>query len=60
LRLCLFGERDDLPLRALLRSDGQRDELSARIVAAVARKPRAHHLAEGRSGHTESLAVIGG
>jgi cyclic pyranopterin phosphate synthase len=60
LRLCLFGERDDVPLRPLLQSDSQRPELVARVADAVARKPRSHRLAEGSSGRTESLAVIGG
>lgn len=60
LRLCLFGERDDVPLRHLLRSADQRDELVAHLVAAVARKPRAHRLAEGSPGRLGSLAVIGG
>jgi cyclic pyranopterin phosphate synthase len=60
LRLCLFGERDDVPLRHLLRSASQRQELVDLIAAAVARKPRAHHLAEGSSGSLGSLAVIGG
>lgn len=60
LRLCLFGERDDVPLRHLLRSDDQRDELAHHLAAAVARKPRAHRLAEGSSGRLASLAVIGG
>jgi cyclic pyranopterin phosphate synthase len=60
LRLCLFGERDDVPLRHLLRSAGQRPELAALIAASVGAKPRAHRLAEGSSGRTGSLAVIGG
>lgn len=60
LRLCLFGERDDIPLRPLLRSERQRRELIEVIAGAVARKPRSHRLAEGRSGRTGSLAVIGG
>jgi cyclic pyranopterin phosphate synthase len=60
LRLCLFGERDDVPLRPLLQSDDQRGALVAALVEAVARKPRAHRLAEGSSGRTGSLAVIGG
>ncbi len=60
LRLCLFGDRDDVPLRPLLQADAQRPALVARIVEAVARKPRSHRLAEGATGRTESLAVIGG
>jgi cyclic pyranopterin phosphate synthase len=60
LRLCLFGERDDLPLRPLLRSEGQRRELVEVIAAAVAGKPRSHRLAQGSSGRTGSLSVIGG
>lgn len=60
LRLCLFGERDDLPLRPLLRSERQRRELVEVIAAAVARKPRSHRLAQGSSGRTGSLSVIGG
>jgi cyclic pyranopterin phosphate synthase len=60
LRLCLFGERDDVPLRHLLRSASQREELAHHLAAAVARKPRAHRLAEGSPGGLRTLAVIGG
>lgn len=60
LRLCLFGERDDVPLRHLLRSSRQRQELVETIAAAVARKPRSHRLADGPPPALGSLAVIGG
>jgi len=60
LRLCLFGERDDIPLRPLLQSARQQPELAAVIIWSVERKPPSHHLKQGSSGTTTSLAVIGG
>lgn len=59
LRLCLFGDRT-VPLRPLLADDSQRAALMARIASAVAEKPAAHQLDEGRCGSVSSLAVIGG
>ena len=59
LHLCLFG-REGLDLRDLLQRDDQRDELTARIVAAMPGKARTHALREGNSGATPHLASIGG
>ena len=59
LRLCLFGEKD-YPLRALLQSPQQRDDLIAAVRRVIQRKPVAHQLLEGRHGTTASLAAIGG
>jgi GTP 3',8-cyclase len=59
LRLCLFGSRD-VPLRPYLQHDGRRPELMQLIQAAVAQKPPSHHLHEGSSGATTTLASIGG
>lgn len=60
LRSCLFGEREDLPLRALLQDDGQRDALVRAVALAVRAKPPAHRLAEGERGRTRGLAAVGG
>jgi cyclic pyranopterin phosphate synthase len=59
LKLCLFGDRD-IPLRHLLRSDTQRQELMRLIEASVRSKPASHALLQGRCGSTRTLAVIGG
>jgi GTP 3',8-cyclase len=59
LRLCLFGD-SEIPLRALLQSDGQRDELMQLIASSVAAKPAAHLLRQGSTGATNTLASIGG
>jgi cyclic pyranopterin phosphate synthase len=59
LKLCLFADRE-VPLRHLLRSDGQRDALAAAVRTAVGAKPASHHLGEGRVGMVRSLASIGG
>jgi cyclic pyranopterin phosphate synthase len=58
LRLCLFGELG-VDLRDLLQDDDP-EPLRARIVAALAGKPRGHRLAEGISGDTRQLAQFGG
>jgi GTP 3',8-cyclase len=59
LRLCLFGDRE-IPLRPLLQSDDSGVELAALIAASVRAKPATHHLREGSSGTTATLAAIGG
>lgn len=59
LKLCLFGDRE-IPLRQLLRSGVQRDELMRLVEASVRFKPASHALREGRCGSTRNLAVIGG
>lgn len=59
LKLCLFGDRA-IPLRPYLQSDGGQRELIAVIRASIAEKPAAHHLREGFSGATATLASIGG
>jgi cyclic pyranopterin phosphate synthase len=59
LRLCLFGE-GRYPLRELLRSPDQRDELVEAVRAAIGEKPAAHLLHQGNSGKTRYLAEIGG
>jgi cyclic pyranopterin phosphate synthase len=59
LKLCLFADRE-VPLRHLLRSDEQREELVAAIRTAVGAKPASHHLDEGRVGNVRNLASIGG
>jgi cyclic pyranopterin phosphate synthase len=60
LRLCLFGEKEDIPLRHLLQSARQERELARLITASIERKPAAHRLKQGSWGKTSSLAVIGG
>lgn len=59
LRLCLFGDRE-LPLRPLLQSDDSAGELVTLIASSVRAKPATHHLREGSSGTTATLAAIGG
>ncbi len=59
LRLCLFGDAE-VPLRPLLGSDELALSLRARLAELVGEKPRAHRLAEGRSGLAWNLAGIGG
>ncbi len=59
LRLCLFGD-EEVPLRELLQSDGDRERLVERIRAAVAAKPPSHLLQLGRCGATRHLAATGG
>ena len=59
LRLCLFGE-NEVPLRDRLRRDDQEADLRRLVAKAVAGKPAAHFLREGRCGSASSLAAIGG
>lgn len=59
LRLCLFGEFG-IPLRPLLQSDAQTDELIATLHAQLGLKQAGHGLHEGRTGLTPHLASIGG
>ncbi len=59
LHLCLFGEFG-VPMRALLQSDDQLEELKARLLVAVKGKASSHHLATGNSGQTSNLSAIGG
>jgi GTP 3',8-cyclase len=59
LRLCLFGG-DEIPLRQHLHSDAAQGDLVRAIADAVRAKPAAHHLREGFSGATTTLASIGG
>lgn len=59
LRLCLFGH-EDVPLRQLLQSDAQTQELTEALRAAVKAKPAEHRLREGDHGNTSNLAGVGG
>ncbi len=59
LHLCLFGEFG-VPLRALLQSDDQLEELKERLLVAVKGKTAHHQLANGVTGHTSNLSSIGG
>lgn len=59
LRLCLFGEFS-IPLRPLLQSDAQIDQLTATLHAQLGLKQAGHGLHEGRTGLTGHLASIGG
>lgn len=59
LRLCLFGEFG-IPLRPLLQSDAQHDELVATLHAQLGLKKAGHGLHEGHTGLTPHLASIGG
>jgi len=59
LRLCLFGEFG-IPLRPLLQSDAQIDELTTTLHAQLGLKQAGHGLHEGRIGLMPHLASIGG
>jgi cyclic pyranopterin phosphate synthase len=60
LRLCLFGEREDVPLRHLLRDDSQRAELVDAVAAAVRLKPGGSGLGVKPLQAVRSLATVGG
>ena len=59
LRLCLFGNFG-IPLRSLLQSDDQADELQAALISQLGLKKAGHGLHEGDTGMTPHLASIGG
>jgi len=59
LRLCLFGEFG-VPLRPLLQSDADQDELRERISTQLGLKAAGHGLHQGRTGLVPHLASIGG
>ncbi|GGA46347.1 GTP 3',8-cyclase MoaA [Dyella nitratireducens] len=59
LRLCLFGEFG-IPLRPLLQSDDQVEDLVRAIGGQIGRKEQGHFLHEGRTGITPHLASTGG
>lgn len=59
LKLCLFGGQA-IPLRRHLGADARTRDLLDAIRAAVWSKPAGHHLREGQSGSTSTLASIGG
>nr|WP_222939086.1 GTP 3',8-cyclase MoaA [Duffyella gerundensis] len=59
LHLCLFGD-GGVPLRDLLASDDQQDELQARIARSLGQKKQTHFLHQGNTGITQNLSFIGG
>ena len=59
LRLCLFGNVG-IPLRPLLQSDAQVDELQASLISQLDLKSLGHGLHAGETGLTPHLASIGG
>lgn len=59
LRLCLFGNVG-IPLRPLLQSDAQADELQASLISQLGLKAAGHGLHHGDTGMTPHLASIGG
>lgn len=59
LHLCLFGD-GGIPLRDLLASDDQQDELQARIASSLGQKKQTHFLLQGNTGITQNLSYIGG
>lgn len=59
LHLCLFGE-GGFPLRPLLQSDDQCEELQDKILTLMNFKKSSHFLHEGNTGTTPHLASIGG
>ncbi len=59
LHLCLFGDHG-IPLRDLLASDQQQEELQARIASSLGQKKQTHFLHQGVTGHTQNLSFIGG
>ncbi|MDA3914992.1 GTP 3',8-cyclase MoaA [Oleiagrimonas sp.] len=59
LRLCLFGEFG-IPLRPLLQSDDQVEDLVRAIGGQIGRKEQGHFLHDGRTGIIPHLASTGG
>jgi cyclic pyranopterin phosphate synthase len=59
LRLCLFGNVG-IPLRPLLQSDDQADELQAGLISQLGLKALGHGLHQGDTGITPHLASVGG
>lgn len=59
LRLCLFGNVG-IPLRPLLQSDDQQEELVATLRGRLPEKQLAHGLHRGDTGITPHLASLGG
>lgn len=59
LRLCLFGNVG-VPLRSLLQSDDQADQLRASLLSQLGLKSLGHGLHAGDTGLTQHLASIGG
>lgn len=59
LHLCLFGDHS-VPLRDLLVSDDQQEELQARIACSLQQKKQTHFLHQGDAGMTQNLSFIGG
>jgi GTP 3',8-cyclase len=59
LQLCLFAE-EKWPLRDLLRSPGQKEELIMRVSKLVSQKQESHHLQKSQFGRTSSFSIIGG
>jgi cyclic pyranopterin phosphate synthase len=59
LRLCLFGNVG-IPLRPLLQSDDQADELQAGLISQLGLKALGHGLHQGHTGITPHLASVGG
>ena len=59
LRLCLFGNVG-IPLRPLLQSDDQADQLRASLLSQLGLKSLGHRLHYGETGMTPHLASIGG
>lgn len=60
LQLCLFADSDAIDLRDLLRHDRQQAELMARISQSLVLKKDGHFLEQGITGHTYTLAQLGG
>ena len=59
LRLCLFGDVG-IPLRDLLQSDDQKQELQMRVMKQLNYKKSSHFLAQGETGLIPNLSSTGG
>jgi cyclic pyranopterin phosphate synthase len=59
LQLCLFGEGRH-PLRHLLQSAGQREELKDEIRNLLGQKKISHYLKDGNYGSNQTFSTIGG
>ncbi len=59
LRLCLFGE-GNYPLRDLLRTSAQKEELKERLRQLLTKKEISHYLPEGKYGNNHSFSAMGG
>lgn len=59
LKLCLFGD-SSFTLRDFLQDDSQKEDLQRTMQELIVKKAPSHLLANGRTGVTSNLSIIGG